>query len=53
MSTYEIISLAIGVLGLILGGVANLRISIYKSSNKVGGLFQGGSNNQQAGRDIK
>jgi hypothetical protein len=53
MDTNEIINLIIGILGLILGGVANIRINSYKSTNKTGDLYQKGIGNKQAGRDIK
>jgi hypothetical protein len=50
MNTYEIITLIISSLSLILGAVANIRIN--NSNNKTGDLNQGGDHNLQAGRDI-
>jgi hypothetical protein len=50
MNTYEIITLIISSLALILGAAANIRINNF--SNKTGNLNQDGKNNLQAGRDI-
>ncbi len=54
MSTYEIISLIIATVSLIVGGVANIRINKLSDSNKIRNQKQNisGNNNNQAGRDI-
>ncbi len=50
---WEIVNFILGILALVVGGVAHVRITSFKSKNKVGDMSQSGSHNQQAGRDIR
>lgn len=54
METIDIINVGLGILSLVLAGVANIRISSQKDSNKIKNQKQviSGDNNRQAGRDI-
>jgi hypothetical protein len=53
MSIYEIITLIISALGLIIGGWAHMRISNSYVDKSITKLNQKGKYNQQAGGDIK
>jgi len=53
MSTYEILSIIIGVLSLSIGGWAHLRISNKYTDKSIKRFIQkDGQNNQQVGGDI-
>lgn len=55
MTLYEMLSLALSLLSLIVGGIAHYRITKISDTNNIGSLRQAavGDDNRQAGRDIE
>ena len=54
MTIYEILSLVLSLVAIVVGGVAHYRITKISDTNDIGNLRQTvvGDGNRQAGRDI-